>query len=391
MTRIDDLVAPDWRPAQAGTGSRALDRDGFCAPRWADIRNGGLDDAWDALARCAVTPNPFFERWFLAPSLDQFDPDGRVRIAMLVDKGRLVALMPVCSSAQYHGRRLPHLAGWRHHNLFCGEPLIAPGHAERFWSALLDWCDTHERASLFAHWPALPTDGASLPALRAVCGQTARTMRVVASQQRAALLRGATPDEHLQRCLERKRRKELGRKRRRLEELGELRFTRHQDGANLDAWVDDFLALELAGWKGTQGSALASAPETTALFRASLAGAARDNRLERLAFHLDGRPIAMLCNFIAPPLSFAFKTTYDESLAKLSPGVLLQVENLALLERGDIALSDSCAAPGHPMIDHIWLDRREIVKVSVAIGGMVRRTIGAALTAIEVHRSEKRA
>ena len=391
MTRIDDLVAPEWVSAQAGMRTHVFAEDGFSALPWADVVGPGFDAAWDALARAAEMPNPFFERWFLAPSLEQFDTGRRVRLATLVEDGRLVALMPLWRSARYHGHRLPHLAGWSHPNLFCGEPLIAPGHAERFWSTLLEWCDTHERASLFAHLPALPVDGASLPALRSVCARADRPMRVVASEQRAALLSGPTPDEHLQRCLERKRRKELARKRRRLEELGELRFTRQTDDAGLDDWVDDFLALEAAGWKGSQGSALGCAPATTAMFRESLAGAARDNRLERLAFHLDGRPIAMLCNFIAPPLSFAFKTTYDESLAKLSPGVLLQVENLALLERADIALSDSCAAPGHPMIDHIWLDRREIVKVSIAIGGIVRRTIGAALTATEVHRSEKRA
>jgi hypothetical protein len=98
----------------------------------------------------------------------------------------------------------------------------------------------------------------------------------------------------------------------------------------------------------------------------------------------------MLANFLAPPHAFSFKTAYDEDLARFSPGVLLQLENLALLDRDDIALTDSCAAPDHPMIDHIWRDRREIVKVSIPIGGRLRRIAGSILTGIEGRRLEKR-
>ena len=98
----------------------------------------------------------------------------------------------------------------------------------------------------------------------------------------------------------------------------------------------------------------------------------------------------MLASFVAPPHAFSFKTAYDEELARFSPGVLLQLENLALLEREDIALTDSCAAPDHPMIDHIWRDRREIVKVSIPIGGRIGRWVGTALTSFEARRLENR-
>jgi hypothetical protein len=42
------------------------------------------------------------------------------------------------------------------------------------------------------------------------------------------------------------------------------------------------------------------------------------------------------------------------------------------------------------MIDHIWRDRREIVKVSIPIGGRLRRIAGSILTGIEGRRLEKR-
>ena len=82
---------------------------------------------WDMLAASASEPNPFFERWFLLPSLEAFDPQGRVRLAQLRIDDRLVALVPLTLSFTYYGKPLPHLAVWLHDNAFCGVPLIARG------------------------------------------------------------------------------------------------------------------------------------------------------------------------------------------------------------------------------------------------------------------------
>jgi hypothetical protein len=42
------------------------------------------------------------------------------------------------------------------------------------------------------------------------------------------------------------------------------------------------------------------------------------------------------------------------------------------------------------MIGQIWPDRREIVKLSIPIGGRLRRGIGRALTALELRRGRNR-
>jgi hypothetical protein len=98
----------------------------------------------------------------------------------------------------------------------------------------------------------------------------------------------------------------------------------------------------------------------------------------------------MLVNFHASPGSFSFKTAFDEDFARYSPGVLLQIENLALLERSDLQWCDSCAAQGHPMIDSIWTGRRSIGRYSIAIGGSGRRTIFGAFLKTELARSAAR-
>jgi hypothetical protein len=152
-------------------------------------------------------------------------------------------------------------------------------------------------------------------------------------------------------------------------------------------WIEQFLELEHSGWKGMAGSAMICAAETEALFRTALEHAASSGKLERLTLRIDSQPIAMLANFITPPGSFSYKTAFAESYARFSPGVLLQRENLALLDRNDIGWCDSCAAPDHPMIDSLWTERRAIGRISVAIGGRGRRSIFNLLNAIELGRN----
>lgn len=388
MAFIEDLAGMGAQASSDPACPARPPSDGFTALRWTEFEDG-IVSCWQSLASRTATPNPFFEPWYLLPALRQFDPQGRGRLATLIADGKLVGLMPLAFERRYHGHPIPHLASWSHANQFFGAPLIAAGYERAFWHALLDWAYRHCGSALFLHLATLAFDSEAFAALGEVCAERGNPFRVVHREKRAALHAGPTPDQHLAACLTKKRRKELDRKRRRLEELGALEFSRHTDEASLDDWIDHFLLLERAGWKGKAGSALACDMRTESLFREALAGAARDGRLERIAFHLDGRPIAMLASFVTPPHVFSYKTAFDESLAKLSPGLLLQVENLQVLGRADIEMTDSCASPDHPMIDHFWRDRRAIGNVTIGIGGPVRRAVGAGLAALEARNMEK--
>jgi len=103
--------------------------------------------------------------------------------------------------------------------------------------------------------------------------------------------------------------------------------------------------------------------------------AAARGKLERLTMTLDGKPVAMLATLLSPPGAYSFKTAFDEDFARFSPGVVLQVENLALAEDNAVGWIDSCAVQVHKMIDHLWRQRRRMSGHSIAIGGAIRRTI----------------
>lgn len=345
---------------------------------------------WDALAREASEPNPFLESWYLLPALKALQPGAEVQLLLLEQGERLIGLLPVVSNRRYYGRPLAHLAGWTHPNAFLGTPLVARGHEEAFWRALLEWADRNGGKALFLQIAQLNLDGPLFKTLTRLIAQQRRTGAIVRRETRAVLASDESPEEYYQASVSGKKRKELRRQLNRLSELGTVAFDRCEDEAGLEEWTDAFLALEAAGWKGKEGSALALAKHTATLFREALAGAGAQGRLERLTMTLDGKPIAMLANFVCPPGMFSFKTTYDESLAKYSPGVLLQCENLMVLARGDVAWSDSCASADHPMIDHIWRERREIGQVSLAIGGPIRRALFGGLVRAELRRSHRK-
>ncbi|WP_159978412.1 MULTISPECIES: GNAT family N-acetyltransferase [unclassified Novosphingobium] len=341
-----------------------------CVP-WRDLE--AEVPAWDNLARVASEPNPFFESWYLLPSLRHLAQTDPVRILRFEQDGVLAGLLPVVRAGRYYRWPVPHLSSWLHTNCFCGVPLVAKGAEKAFWQAVLRWADDEPGAALFMHLRGIVLGGPLHAALEAVAANDGRLIEVVHTEARAMLASDLAPEAYLEASLSSKKRKELRRQANRLAEEGAVTLDRRTDADDVAPWCEKFLALERAGWKGEAGSALGCDEGTAHLFRESLNGAATRGRLERLTLTLDGQPLAMLATFLTAPGAYSFKTAFDENFARFSPGVLLQRENLAMLDREGIAWSDSCASADHPMIDHFWRERRAIGRLSIAIGGTLRR------------------
>lgn len=359
----------------------------FKSCSWSSFDRPERRAEWDELAARAAEPNPFFESWYLLPALRALDPARECTILRFERGGRLAGLLPVVRPRKYYRWPFPHLSSWIHANCFLGAPLVAAGAEREFWSEVLGWADSTAGPALFLHLAQLPLDGPVYAALREVCTAQARPAALVHREERAMLAAEASPEAYFEATLSGKKRKELRRQFNRLGELGAVTIERQRDAEGLAQWTAQFLALEHSGWKGAAGSALASHRATADLFHEALAGAAERGRLERLTLSLDREPIAMLASFLTPPGAFSYKTAFDERYARFSPGVLLQRENLEILADPAIAWSDSCASADHPMIDHIWRERRAIGRVSIAIGGAARRFAFRQLLRAELGRN----
>lgn len=337
---------------------------------------------WQDLAGSASEPNAFQEPWFAAAGLELLTGDQDIRLVEVRDDA-LVGIMSLCVRHDYGRLPAAHVRNWRHHNDFLGTPLVRAGREADFWRGLLRHLDQAAWAPGFLHINGLVEGGAVHSGLVEAAAELGRPVPVVKRSVRAVLETALGPAEYLEKTVRKKKRKELKRLASRLAELGAVTSRSWGPEDALADWCDDFLSLERRGWKGEAGSALACHPATRAFFRRILDGAAAAGRLQIRRLDLDGRPIAMLVNFLTPPGSFSFKIAYDEDFARFSPGVLIQLDNLDLLERGDIDWMDSCASENHPMIDSLWGERRAIVRVSLPLAGARRRMSFAGWRAIE--------
>jgi CelD/BcsL family acetyltransferase involved in cellulose biosynthesis len=336
---------------------------------------------WDALASDAAEPDVFAERWFAEASRNLAPPG--VRQLLVHRDSRLIGLMPIVPATRYGRIPLRHSENWAHYHRFLGAPLLRRGHEVAAWTAILTALDADRDAGALLHVSGLVEHGPVHRALVEAAHALGRPCDTVHRIERAMLATTMSPDDYYAATVRKKKRKELGRLRTRLLEQGTVETRRLTNEDSVEDWIDDFLALERAGWKGAAGSALACTPQTAAFFRDVVSGAHAADKLDMIRIDLDGVAVAMLVNLLAPPGAFSFKTAFDERLSRFSPGVLLQIENLQLLARGDIGWMDSCAVENHPMINSLWGERRGIVRVSVPLAGTLRRTQFVAARALE--------
>lgn len=324
------------------------------------------EPAWSELAAAAADPNVFYMPRVLGPALRSLSK-GRVRLWVVNgENGQLDAVFPIESRRLWRGAPLPHLALWKHAYSYLSTPLVRAGREQAVARAFVDWLSTGPRRARFVHLPVAHADSAFLRALLQP-GPRSLVLQHLNKHERALLHSPLDSAAYMKKRLNRRRRKDYRRQARQLGELGTLERRRIEAPAALREWLPRFLALEAAGWKGEEGSALAQGADSRHYMEALFAGF-RPGDAELLVMLLDGRPIAMKLNLHAAPGSFAFKIAFDQELSRYSPGVLLELFNLeSVLDRPEgPAWMDSCADPDHPMIDKLWSERRTIARLNLA-------------------------
>ncbi len=317
------------RTAEAGAGAARA-----AGASVEEIRGRSGFDAlraeWDALAVRGPVDLPFVAHGWISAWLDAFAPHA-------------VPLVLVARAAS-------------------GEPLgMAPFLEERSSGIVLlaspandhscrfEWvlgCDPASAvAALWRHlrdavcWDALvlrdvprdgPTSALLEPLARADRHLTGRWPSVSSPRLRL----GGTPAE--QRTSARFR-ANLRRRARRLREMGSVALRRSGSPGDADAALADFFALELAGWKGEGGTAIALDPALVHFYEGVVRDAAARGTLAIRALTLDGRPVAVHLGIVHRGIYHLPKTAYDERLGHVSPGQLLQQEVLAECEARGLA------------------------------------------------------
>lgn len=147
---------------------------------------------------------------------------------------------------------------------------------------------------------------------------------------RSPIVRTEGDWDQYERGLSQNLRKDINRRLRRLNESGDVELEVTSGGDRLEELLAEGFAVEASGWKGRDGTAIASHSNTLG-FYSDLARWADSRDELRLAFlRLDGRAIAFIFGLEAHGVHYALKAGYLEDASRFAPS---KVQHHLLIER----------------------------------------------------------
>jgi CelD/BcsL family acetyltransferase involved in cellulose biosynthesis len=269
----------------------------------------GLARRWDALAETTAAP-PFLRSGWTRAWWEAFGT-GRLCILTETADEELRGIVPL----QWMRRSLMPLANY-HTPLFGFLSLDATS-AARLGRKIIELAPT--RLSLMAVAPNDP-GAESCREAAVAAGYAVEAKRSPAAPY--VELNGSWEDY----CstLRRKLLTELRRRRRRLEEQGEIRLEVWDGTERLGRLLEEGFRVEDSGWKGEHGSSILSRPSTRSFYIRIAEWAAAEGWL-RLAFlRLDSTPLAFDFCFEHAGTHYLLKTGYDPSFSRYAPGMVMR-------------------------------------------------------------------
>jgi len=327
--------------------------------------------AIDELCANSVDSNPLFEAATLIAAMTYLQGKTPANVALIWRKGdgsaprELIGLFPYFTPRFYLGLPIRIWSIWTHIHSFLVTPIVREGFELDAIRLFLDYAN--QSGASMVRFPLFQADGAFGPALAEVMLERDLPMAETDRHERAFLKADKDGESYLAANMRKKKRKEYNRLWNRLSETGELKFGTLETNLDLTGWLQDFLQLERSGWKGKRGTALAERENERDFFESMCRNAHEAGKFHAAQITLDRTPIAMLASFVARRGAYSFKIAFDEDYARFSPGALLMMKVIDAFHRDPrIDWVDSCAIPNHPMIDHIWAERRQMREVNVA-------------------------
>jgi hypothetical protein len=358
---------------------------------------GAIATQWRELASRAVERNIFYEPAFALAAMPVFGADiGAGLIWSRATPTRLLGFFPGRVERRRYGVALPIFVGWTHPYAPLGSPLVDATACDDVIAAWLAHAGNSERHPKLMLLTYLPVEGLLASAFDRALAQRGGSQACFTRHARALLapsrpLPSPTKAEegwegvaYLEGAIDKKKRKELRRQRKRLADAGIVTTVTADAPAEIASALDDFFTLEASGWKGRARTAARLHPDIMKFMTAAVAALAAEGSAQIVRLCVDGRAVAAVVILRSGASAWCWKIAYDESRARFSPGVQVILDATAmLLADAGIRCVDSCATPDHPMIDHIWRERLVLADrlISLEPGGAFRFRAACALEA----------
>jgi CelD/BcsL family acetyltransferase involved in cellulose biosynthesis len=359
-----ETVRPKVIPA------RALTREGVITEivNFAELIR--LKTPWCELVARALEPNVFLEPAFAIPLFQHCANGKDVKFLLIwVQDGpnaqrELIGLVPISKHTFFSCfARSP-----SHPLAPLGIPLFDRDRGLEALRSLVRWIGKNRPGIKGFIFPYVPKDGATFAVLQRYADEAKEKLQVFKEHKRAVLSKVAGKDGFPKRFISTKRRNNYRQQRRQLSQTGEVTYRTIVNAIELKPAAEAFLSLEFKGWKGLRRTALLAASSETTFFRAMTRLMAIEGKCTIHSLDLDNKPIAMGIVLESGDRDFYWKTTYDERFARYSPGVQMTLElTQHQLASPTASITDSCAIPNHPMMDHIWRERITMADVLLPI------------------------
>ena len=326
-------------------------------------------EAWERLAESPLERNVFAEPWMLLPALDHLARGQDARVGLVFDTGsrELLAVFPFVRQRRWNRLPVAVASGWIHEQSYLGTPLL---HAdpERAKQALRVLVEAFAGVPLVEFNDAAG-DGGFMHLLMEVIAEKQLAWLLLDSVTRPVLRPRENANAYLGEAFSGDARRKLRSKEKGLSALGAIRFGAAETASELESWMAEFLRLEASGWKGQQGTSLEQKPDARRYVETTVREAFRRGQAMALTLYAGDRPVAVKLNLRSGDEWFAYKIAYDQELARFSPGLQLEVENIRRVHAlAGVRFMDSCTGPTIRVFRDVWLDRRSIQSLVLATG-----------------------
>lgn len=353
-----------------------------------------LQEELEFLSHRAMEPNIFFSARLLAPAMPRID-DRQVRLALIRDEGeshsRLRLLMPFTVEKPGFAMGAPIIRVWSNPFGPLGTPLVDAEDAAETIDNLLEALTAREaKLPSVLVLPDLRLGGRFAQLARAVAIGRDLPVAVTDSFRRPMLESLQDGETYMKASVSPHHYREMQRQWRKLGQLGRLEYAVARQPEEVRQRMEEFLALESTGWKGRKRSALINDRYRAAFAREAITNLAEVDAVRIHTINLDGRAIASIVIFLMAGEAYTWKTAYDESLSRYSPGKLLVMKLTDWhLDDANILRTDSCAVPDHPIMSRLWEEREEMGTLVIGLARNSDRDVRQVATQLHLYRNTR--